>query len=65
MLLKLKQGTGRLIRSSTDKGIVSILDSRFLEYDEKYEHMLTASLPFTNITSELDDVKKFVNEKLR
>lgn len=65
MLLKLKQGTGRLIRSSTDKGIVSILDSRFLEYDEKYEHMLTASLPFTNITSELDDVKKFANEKLR
>ena len=52
MLLQLKQGTGRLIRSSTDKGIVSILDSRFLEYDEKYEHMLTASLLFTNITSE-------------
>lgn len=65
MLLKLKQGAGRLIRSSTDKGVVSILDSRFLEYDAKYEHMLTASLPFTNITSELDDVKKFVNEKLR
>lgn len=46
MLLKLKQGAGRLIRSGEDKGIVSILDSRFLDYDEKYDHLLTRSLPF-------------------
>ena len=33
MLIKLKQGIGRLIRSETDKGIVCILDSRM---DAKY-----------------------------
>lgn len=65
MLIKLKQGAGRLIRSSSDKGIISILDSRFSDFDEKYEHMLTASLPFPNITSDLEEVKRFANEKLR
>ncbi len=65
MLLKLKQGTGRLIRSSEDKGIVSILDSRFLDYDEKYEYLLTKSLPFENITSDLEEVKHFASSKLR
>lgn len=65
MLLKLKQGTGRLIRSSEDKGIVSILDSRFLDYDEKYEHLLTKSLPFENITLDLEEVKQFSSNKLR
>lgn len=65
MLLKLKQGIGRLIRSSTDKGIVSILDSRFLDYDEKYQNLLTSSLPFSNITDDLEEVKKFVGQKLK
>jgi len=65
MLLKLKQGVGRLIRSGTDKGIVSILDSRFLDYDEKYQNTLTASLPFTNVTDDIEEVKKFVGSKLR
>lgn len=65
MLLKLKQGTGRLIRSENDKGVVSILDSRFLLYNERYSNLLTDSLPFGEVTSNLDDVKDFVNEKLR
>ena len=58
MLLKLKQGTGRLIRSESDKGIVSILDSRFLLYNEKYSNLLTASLPFGEATTDLENVKK-------
>jgi len=65
MLLKLKQGTGRLIRSETDKGIVSILDSRFLLYNEKYSNLLTDSLPFGEVTTDFEDVKKFVSAKLR
>ncbi|GAU79054.1 helicase C-terminal domain-containing protein [Fusibacter sp. 3D3] len=28
MLIKLRQGVGRLIRSETDSGVISILDSR-------------------------------------
>ena len=60
MLIKLKQGTGRLIRSSTDKGIVSILDPRYREYKEE----ILSSLPFTNITTDIDDVLAFANNKL-
>lgn len=65
MLLKLKQGAGRLIRGEEDKGIVSILDSRFLIMDEKYNHLLTDSLPFKEITTDIEDVKDFVQTKLK
>jgi ATP-dependent DNA helicase DinG len=41
--LMLKQGFGRLIRKSTDKGIVVILDSRILT--KKYGAMLLQALP--------------------
>lgn len=61
MILKLKQGTGRLIRSSSDKGIVSILDPRTKDYGEE----ILNNLPFTNVTASLDDVKEFANEKLK
>ena len=60
MIIKLKQGTGRLIRTSTDKGIVSILDPRYKEYEE----IILASLPFTNVTTNMEDVEAFANNKL-
>lgn len=41
--LLLKQGIGRLIRSRTDKGIISILDSRLVT--KKYGAVLIESLP--------------------
>lgn len=56
MLLKLKQGTGRLIRSETDKGIVAILDSRAKDYVEE----ITSSLPYSNVTAEMDEVKRLL-----
>ncbi len=65
MMIKLKQGLGRLIRSRDDKGVVSILDSRFLEYDEKYNQMLSRSLPFGKPTTDLQDVQSFVHQKLK
>jgi ATP-dependent DNA helicase DinG len=43
--LMLKQGFGRLIRKSTDKGIVVILDSRVVT--KRYGPMLLSSLPST------------------
>ena len=60
MIIKLKQGAGRLIRSANDKGIVSILDSRYEDYQED----IIKSLPFTNITTKISDVEEFANEKL-
>jgi len=44
MLLKLKQGVGRLIRSETDQGRIVILDSRFLKSRIKWNQVL----PFKN-----------------
>ncbi len=42
--IRLAQGVGRLIRSSTDKGVVAVLDSR-LETARGYGGYLRASLP--------------------
>ena len=61
MLIKLKQGAGRLIRSETDKGIVSILDSRIKDYGT----VVLENLPFTNVTADLDDVKAFAASVLK
>lgn len=43
MVLRLRQGIGRLIRTITDKGIVIILDSRFLK--QTYGDTVLRSLP--------------------
>lgn len=58
MLIKLKQGVGRLIRSETDKGIVCILDSRL----SKYEKTVKKTLPIKKIVTSIDEVKKFVHQ---
>ncbi len=60
MLLKAKQGAGRPFRSHSDKGVVSILDSRV----QKYLSVIIGNLPFTNITFKLGDVKKFAETNL-
>lgn len=61
MLLKLKQGTGRLIRSRNDKGIISILDSRMKEYGET----ILDALPYKNVTGSIDEVLEFARENLQ
>jgi len=42
-ILKFRQGAGRLIRSSTDRGLLSVLDSRILH--KSYGKAFLASLP--------------------
>ena len=42
-VLKFRQGVGRLIRSSADKGLVTVLDSRIL--NKTYGNVFFASLP--------------------
>jgi len=52
-LIKFRQGVGRLIRTATDKGCITILDSRVLA--KAYGRLFLASLPqpeFTRLTVE-------------
>lgn len=65
MLIKLRQGLGRLIRKETDKGIATVLDSRLsIKQDKKYRETILESIPYKNITEDFKDVESFVNEKL-
>ncbi|NQX45478.1 ATP-dependent DNA helicase [Paenibacillus tritici] len=64
MLLRLRQGTGRLIRSETDLGVLSILDSRLSAGARNpYREQVLAALPFTKVTEEFKVLEKFVREK--
>ncbi|MDB6126841.1 MAG: helicase [Verrucomicrobia bacterium] len=53
-LIKFRQGVGRLIRSGTDRGVITILDSRILA--KTYGRLFLDSLPlpeFTKLTREI------------
>ncbi|MEO2202756.1 ATP-dependent DNA helicase [Paenibacillus pabuli] len=64
MLLRLRQGTGRLIRSETDLGVLSILDSRLSAAANKnYREQVLETLPFKKVTEDFSVLKKFVQEK--
>jgi len=58
MLVKLKQGHGRLIRSETDTGVVAILDSRANERGA-YRQRVLAALPECKTTSDYRAVRDF------
>lgn len=63
MIIKLKQGVGRLIRSETDSGIISIIDSRAGESSHApYKEMIREALPVKNVTNSLKELKRFYNE---
>lgn len=53
-VIKLKQGFGRLIRSSGDKGLVAILDPRIRQ--KGYGKMIQRSLPTVQTVHRLEDV---------
>jgi ATP-dependent DNA helicase DinG len=52
-IISLKQGIGRLIRSSTDRGVIAILDPRLRT--KGYGRDFLQSLPRMRITGDLDD----------
>jgi ATP-dependent DNA helicase DinG len=58
MLIKLKQGYGRLLRTETDTGCVAILDSR-VNSTGAYRKWLIDALPKSRVTSCINVVKKF------
>ena len=60
MVIKLKQGIGRLIRNFKDTGIVCIIDRRLRdEPPERYHDVTWASLPIKNKTRSLDELRNF------
>jgi ATP-dependent DNA helicase DinG len=57
MILALKQGFGRLIRTKTDRGIVAILDNRLTT--KRYGTQVLQSLPPAQVTRNFRDVHRF------
>jgi ATP-dependent DNA helicase DinG len=55
-VISLKQGVGRLIRSTTDRGVIAILDPRLRT--KSYGRDFLNSLPRMRITGDLDEVEK-------
>ena len=65
MVIKLKQGIGRLIRNFTDTGIVCIIDRRLRdEPAERYHDIAWSSLPIKNRTKSLDELRRFYESLL-
>jgi ATP-dependent DNA helicase DinG len=56
-IIQLKQGFGRLIRKQSDRGVVSILDSRVV--NRGYGKQFLASLPKCPIVEDIKDVREF------
>ena len=52
MLIKLKQGCGRLIRDENDSGTIAILDSRAIE-GRYYSEEILKALPYKNVFSKI------------
>lgn len=61
MLVKLKQGFGRLIRTELDTGVCAILDCRANGIGAYHRQVLTA-LPPCRITSNILEIKRFIQE---
>jgi ATP-dependent DNA helicase DinG len=57
-ILMLKQGLGRLIRSTSDRGILAVLDSRLVE--KAYGERFLESLPPARLVHEMAAVEKWV-----
>lgn len=60
MLIDLRQGVGRLIRTRDDRGCVAILDSRI--WDKSYGGLVRRALPWSNsvVTSDLTVCQRYL-----
>ncbi|MBW2624154.1 MAG: ATP-dependent DNA helicase, partial [Deltaproteobacteria bacterium] len=56
-IISLKQGLGRLIRSSSDRGLLAVLDTRIT--NSGYGRKFLRSLPASPLTRDLDEVRVF------
>ncbi len=57
-VMSLKQGLGRLIRTSTDEGILAVLDNRIVT--KKYGQFFLNSMPKIPISHDLSDISRFL-----
>ena len=60
MVLKLRQGVGRLIRASSDRGLLAIMDTRILT--KNYSKRVLRMLPPSELTSDLAVAAKFMKD---
>lgn len=60
-ILRLKQGLGRLIRSRSDRGVLSILDNRIST--RSYGRLFMESLPSYTVTDNVEDLMQFMKEE--
>ncbi|MDX8384653.1 MAG: ATP-dependent DNA helicase [Ghiorsea sp.] len=56
----LRQGVGRLIRSTSDRGAIAILDSRL--YSKRYGQEIIKNLPNSPIANDLSDIRWFFED---
>ncbi|MFH1350997.1 MAG: ATP-dependent DNA helicase [Pseudomonadota bacterium] len=59
-IITLKQGLGRLIRNRSDRGILSILDTRILT--ARYGRLFLDSLPKIPLSHDLSDIGRFFDQ---
>jgi ATP-dependent DNA helicase DinG len=57
-ILRLKQGFGRLIRSTTDRGILAVLDNRL--NTKGYGRLFMESLPDYDVTNNVEELAEFM-----
>ena len=62
MLIKLKQGSGRLIRTEKDTGCVAILDSR-VNLNGAHRKRTLDALPKCRVTADIAEIERFIREK--
>jgi len=63
MIIKLNQGIGRLIRSESDVGIISIIDPRLSDDSlATYKDIVWASIPIKRRTNDLSELNAFYKE---
>jgi ATP-dependent DNA helicase DinG len=60
-ILALRQGIGRLMRASTDKGLLAILDIRL--FTKKYGNLFLKSMPASPVSRSMAEVELFFKNK--
>jgi ATP-dependent DNA helicase DinG len=60
-IISLKQGLGRLIRATTDRGVLAVLDPRLRT--KAYGRLFLESLPPCRVTSNVEDLARVFGEK--
>jgi len=61
-IIYLRQGVGRLIRSSSDKGVVVIFDLRL--FTKAYGRLFLESLPPMGMSRKMNDISRFLSGQL-